>query len=139
LKELARAAAPAATVQPGAFEASLTKAVAAHRDTLASPQGRHELLVELLRESAVKGFEAVRAAPEWRTYLALHATVMSLPDGELRDEIRAVLATSSGQRVTSSSVYRLGVLMGRAGSVETPRASGERHGKGQRRREPAGW
>jgi AcrR family transcriptional regulator len=94
LTELARAAAPAATVQPGAFEASLAKAVAAHRDTLATPQGRHELLVELLRESAMDDFEAVRAAPEWRTYLALHATFLSLPAGEPRDEIRAALAAS---------------------------------------------
>jgi AcrR family transcriptional regulator len=94
LKELARAVAPAATVQPGGFEASLAKAVAAHRDTLVLPEGRHVLLVELLRESAMEDFEAVRAAPEWRTYLALHATFMSLPDGELRDEIRAALATS---------------------------------------------
>jgi len=94
LKELARAAAPASTVQPGVFEASLAKAVAAHRDTLTAPQGRHEILVELLRENAMEDFQAVRAAPEWRTYLALHATFMSLPDGDLRDEIRVALAAS---------------------------------------------
>ena len=36
----------------------------------------------------------MHGSPEWRTYLALHATFLSLPDGQLRDEIQAALVAS---------------------------------------------
>jgi hypothetical protein len=39
-------------------------------------------------------FEALYRSREWRTYPALHATFMSLPAGQLRDEVQATLARS---------------------------------------------
>ena len=38
-----------------------------------------------MRVSASSDFEAIHDSAEWRTYLALQATFMSLPDGHLRD------------------------------------------------------
>lgn len=35
----------------------------------------------------------------WRTYIALHATFMSLADGELRDQVQAALAESERGRL----------------------------------------
>jgi AcrR family transcriptional regulator len=95
LKELARATAPAATANEEAGKELLSAVLAAHRDAdLASAKGRHDLVVEMVRLGAAEDFEAVYDSTEWRTYLALHATFLSLPSGELREEIQAALARS---------------------------------------------
>jgi hypothetical protein len=39
-------------------------------------------------------FQTLYASAEWRTYIALHATFMSLAEGELRDQVQATLAQS---------------------------------------------
>ncbi len=94
LRELARAAAPAATVSEETGKEMLRKVLAAHRGDLASAKDRHDLVTEMVRLAAVADFEAVYSSTEWRTYLALHATFLSLPDGALRDEIQVALARS---------------------------------------------
>ncbi|HEX8860827.1 MAG TPA: TetR/AcrR family transcriptional regulator [Actinomycetes bacterium] len=94
LKELARAAAPAATVSEETGKEMLRRVLAAHRGDLASAKERHDLVTEMVRLAAVADFEAVYSSTEWRTYLALHATFLSLPDGALRDEIQVALARS---------------------------------------------
>ncbi len=66
---------------------------AAHRED-PSAADRHDLVAEMVRLGAVRDFEAVYGSPEWRTYLALHATFLSLPDGTLRDEIQEALRRS---------------------------------------------
>jgi AcrR family transcriptional regulator len=117
LKELARAAAPAAAVNAETSRETLLGIVTAHRDGLATGPGRHDLLSELLRLGITKDFEDVHSSTEWRTYLALHATFLSLPAGELREEIQAALARSeqgfidriawSWQRMATVVGYRL--------------------------------
>jgi AcrR family transcriptional regulator len=59
---------------------------------------RRGLVVELLRQLSVLDFDAMYASPGWRTYVALHATFMSLPGGTLRDEVQAALADSERAR-----------------------------------------
>ena len=49
-------------------------------------------MVELFRQLAVLDFQTMYASPGWRTYMALHATFMSLADGELRDQVQVALA-----------------------------------------------
>lgn len=99
LRELAQGAAPAAAVAEEATMRLLGSVLAGRAAELASPQGRHDLVTEMLRVSASSDFEAIHDSAEWRTYLALQATFMSLPDGHLRDDVQAALARSEARFV----------------------------------------
>jgi AcrR family transcriptional regulator len=92
LKEIARAAAPTAVVNDEESLAAIRRMVLDHIDRLTTPTLRHELFVELLRREGLRDFQTVCASTEWRTYLALHATFLSLADGDLREDVRAALA-----------------------------------------------
>jgi len=95
VKELAKEATP--VIVTG--EADLiTRIVTAHLDWLATPELRRGLIVELFRELALFDFQALYESAEWRTYIALHATFMSLADGGLRDQVRVALAESEQRR-----------------------------------------
>ncbi len=106
----------------------LSQVAARHLDWLETPALRRSLLLELIRELAVLDFQALFRSPGWRTYIALHATFMSLPDGELREQVRAALARSEHDRITRIAKaweqlvglfgYRLRPEAG--GSFETP-------------------
>jgi len=78
---------------------------------LADPQARSALLVELFRQLSVLDFETLSAAPGWRTYLALHATLLSLADNGLRDQVQAALARAEGDHL--ARVARAWQLMAR--------------------------
>jgi AcrR family transcriptional regulator len=69
-----------------------------HLDWLETPQQRHSLILELIRQLALLDFQTVFTSPGWRTYLALHATFSSLTDSELRDQIQAALAQAEATR-----------------------------------------
>lgn len=93
LKELARASTPAIRDDRGGLE--LIRRIALDRlDWLHTPQGRQDLCFEFLRQGSLHDFELIHGSTEWRTYLALHATFLSLADGELRSEVGAALAES---------------------------------------------
>ena len=80
---------------PGIFadEVDLIRRIVAGRlDELADPEARRALVIELFRQLAVLDFETLYASPGWRTYLALHATFLSLSDGGLRSQVQAALA-----------------------------------------------
>jgi AcrR family transcriptional regulator len=94
LRELARGAAPASAPALETTGEVLSEVLSSRSEDLASPQGRHDLVTELLRVTAVSDFEAVHGSPEWRTYLALQATFLSLPEGDLRADVQAALARS---------------------------------------------
>lgn len=98
VKELARVAMPTAE-QNQAIVTLVGGIVGRHRDLLAQPEGRRDLVLEVIRQAAAADFEVVHRSPEWRTYLALQATVMSLAEGELRDQIRAILVESQRDHV----------------------------------------
>ena len=78
--------------------ALLRQVLAEHPDWLETAELRESLLQELFRRLALLDFEAMYSSAGWRTYLALHATVMSLAEGELRDRVRARLAESERAR-----------------------------------------
>jgi AcrR family transcriptional regulator len=117
LKELARAAAPAAAVSEETGKELLRAVVAANSADLTAPAARHALVIELIRQGALGDFEAVHRSTEWRTYLALHATFLSLAEGQLRDEVQAALVRSergfneriagAWQRIATVLGYRL--------------------------------
>jgi len=74
--------------------ALMRRVIADHQDWLGTAELRHGLVVELFRQLSLLDFQALCQSSAWRTYLALHATFASIPDGELRDQVRAAIARS---------------------------------------------
>ena len=91
VRQLAKDATPAIVED----ELELMRQIAVSRpDWLETPELRHRLLLELFRQLSLLDFQAMLGSPGWRTYLALHATFMSLADGDLRDQVQAALNQS---------------------------------------------
>lgn len=93
VKELAKAAIPDPTYD-AAMIGLIKRVVAEREDWLASTDRRHGLVIELFRQAALLDFQILYGSAQWRTYLALHATFLSLSEGELRDQIQQTLAES---------------------------------------------
>lgn len=72
--------------------------VADHPDWFDTQERRGNLITELFRQLALLDFEALHGSAGWRTYISLHATFMSLTDGELRDHVQVALARSEQER-----------------------------------------
>jgi AcrR family transcriptional regulator len=116
LKELAAAATPAA-IGRNASIAGVRAVALEHLDWLGTAQLRHDLTVELIRLGAAHDFQFMYESTEWRTYLALHATFLSLADGGLRTDVQAALAgaergftdriVASWERIAGLLGYRL--------------------------------
>jgi AcrR family transcriptional regulator len=91
VRELARTATPTIVDD----EVAMIREIVADRlDWLETPELRHSLVVELFRRLALLDFDTLYGSAGWRTYIALHATFMSLADGDLRDQVQAALAES---------------------------------------------
>jgi AcrR family transcriptional regulator len=111
IKELARKAAPPLA----ADELTLLRQILTDQiGWLGEPELRHRLMLDLIRRLALLDFQTVYASPGWRTYLALHATFLSLSDGRLRDEVQHILATSERDRMSrvAQAWQRLATLFG---------------------------
>jgi AcrR family transcriptional regulator len=101
LRELAKGASPAiAGVNPEATAAA-RRIILAHLDWLKQPRLRPALIAEVLRQGAPKELQIFSDSPDWRTYIALHATFLSLPGGDLRNEIQASLQAAE-RRMTAT-------------------------------------
>jgi AcrR family transcriptional regulator len=72
--------------------ALIRRVVAEHVDWLETPELRHGLVIELFRQLALLDFQTMYGSARWRTYIALRATVMSLTEGQLREEVQVSLA-----------------------------------------------
>jgi AcrR family transcriptional regulator len=77
----------------------IRRVVAGQPDDLADPEARHALVIEFFRQLSVLDFDTLCASPGWRTYLALHATLLSMADGGLRDQVQSVLASAEQQHL----------------------------------------
>lgn len=73
--------------EPPEFVDELSRLLAA--TDLRTEQGRRDTVVEGFRRSLDEDLRRLLAAPRWRTYLALSATVTSLPAGDVRDAAAA--------------------------------------------------
>lgn len=111
VKELAKDATPAIVRDELAL---MRRVVTEHLDWLDTPELRHSLVVELCRQLALLDFQMMYGSPAWRTYIALHATCMSLADGELRDQVQLALSQSERARTTrvASAWQQLAELFG---------------------------
>jgi hypothetical protein len=67
-----------------------------------------------IRQAALADFAALYGSAQWRTHLALHATFLSLADGELRDRAQDVLRRSERGFVdrVAASWQRIAELFG---------------------------
>jgi AcrR family transcriptional regulator len=113
LKELAQAARPAAASGFETASASIRAIALAHVDWLATADGRRDLVLEMIRRGALNDFDTMLGSTEWRTYLALHATFLSIADAELRNDLQEALATSERgfiSRIASSWEQLAGLL-----------------------------
>ncbi len=135
VKELTRSASPAII----ADEISLIKQVLSeHPAWLETPQLRHGLILELIRQFALLDFQSILASPGWRTYLALYSTFSGLTDGELRDQVQAALAHAEAGHVAlvARAWHRIADLFGYrlrpelAASFESRRGLGTRAAPG---------
>ncbi|MFD7070890.1 TetR/AcrR family transcriptional regulator [Streptomyces sp. NPDC059913] len=114
LKEVARHAPAAAGADGQAGEEAVRRLAGERIDQFATAQGRHDLCVELLRTGALRDFDAMHASTRWRSYIALHATFLSLADGELQREVQTALAAAERElndRI-AQSYQRLAALFG---------------------------
>jgi len=91
VKQLAKDATP--TIVDEELEL-MRRVMAEHDDWLETAELRHGLVIELFRRLSLLDFETMYNSPGWRTYIALHATFMSLADGALRDQVQTALAES---------------------------------------------
>jgi AcrR family transcriptional regulator len=114
LKELARAMSPAAVSAEASGLALISQLVREHADWLETPEDRERLILEMIRVGAANDFYTMRASVEWRTYLALHATFLSVVDQELRNELREALTQSDRAFIErlAASWQRLATLLG---------------------------
>ena len=104
LKELAKAATPAAVSTEGGTTDLIRRIVLEHVDRLATEDLRRDLLLEMIRQGSLRDFETMLGSTEWRTYLALHATFLSVASRDLRAELQAALAES--ERAFSGRIAR---------------------------------
>lgn len=94
LLELARASEPMAMTGTQEASDAISAEILAHLDLLTSPQGRLQLAAEVLRTVGVADFRRVVTTPQWRTYLALTVSAVSMPEGPLRSQVVETLAAS---------------------------------------------
>lgn len=65
--------------------------VAERLDMLQTPEGRRCVMREAVRQGARQNFQAIVTSTQWRTYVALTATILSMPDNEVRQRVKAAL------------------------------------------------
>jgi AcrR family transcriptional regulator len=110
VRELARTATPALLAQ----EQELIGQIVAERpDWLDTAGLREQFVAELFRRLALLDVETLAASPAWRTYVALHAAVMSLTDTGLRRQLQAALGRSEREHlahVAAAWEYLTGLL-----------------------------
>lgn len=92
----------------------LLRLIGARMPEMLAGQGRRDLVVEALRRATDADFRRILASPDWRTYLALHATCQGLPAGELREEVSTALAQTEARFTAHrAQVYaRLPLVLG---------------------------
>lgn len=114
LRELAKASTPARVSSEEASLGLIGRLLLEHIDWLATEETRRRLLLELIREGGRHDFETMHGSPEWRTYIGLHATFLSVADDALREDLRRNLAATEQDfvRRIAASWKRLSQLLG---------------------------
>lgn len=114
LKELATGAAPVVAQANPEAVAATSRILLEHLDWLRQPSLRPALIAELFRRRALAELETFHDSVEWRTYIALHATFLSLPDGDLREQVQELLTDSEREQTAGLAAFfeRIATLLG---------------------------
>lgn len=106
LRELAGATHPVAAAYDQGTVALAAQVAEESLDLLRTPDGRHIALVEMCRRGALENFNAISGAQNWRTYVALQATLLSLPEElALQEDLAAILRKSEEWFVARMSAF----------------------------------
>lgn len=81
---------------------------------LDTPEGRKRALLNAARVGIQHEFEHLRSSTDWQTYVSLSATVMSLPDSELKSTLLDNIADSEREHTVRAAEFyaTLGRLAG---------------------------
>lgn len=69
-------------------------AVAGYEDRLGTLEGRREALRQAVRVAVLHNFTTVAESVQWKTYLALMAMILSAPEGDAKERLKARLSES---------------------------------------------
>lgn len=92
----------------------LQRVLAENKQLLATLEGRRALMLEIVRLTTVRNYDALTESTAWRLHMALMATLGSTRSGEARKRIAAALEDAQKQS-RESMVALLGSLMGALG------------------------
>lgn len=111
LLELAGNTHPAAAAYSASTVETACDVAEAFIDMLRSPEGRRQVVVEMCRQGALENYNSIRTGHEWATYVALQATMLSLPpELDLESRIRAALRRSEDNFVERMSAFYLSMV-----------------------------
>ena len=89
----------------------VTRILTDNKRLLATPEGRRALLLELVRLTTMRNYDALTESTTWRLHMALMATLGSTRSGQARKRIAAALEDAQKQS-RESMVALLRYLMG---------------------------
>jgi len=92
----------------------LQRVLTENKQLLATLEGRRALMLEIVRLTTVRNYNALTESTAWRLHMALMATLGSTRSGEARKRIAAALEDAQKQS-RESMVALLGYLMGALG------------------------
>jgi len=92
----------------------LRRVLAENKQLLATMEGRRALMLEIVRLTTVRNYDALTESTTWRLHMALVATLGSTRSGEARKRIAAALEDAQKQS-RESMVALLSYLMGALG------------------------
>lgn len=79
--------------------------VAENLEDLTTPVGRERLISEVIRVAAKRNFDAITVSTQWRTYVALTATALSLPESESRERVQQALQSAEQRFLGNMSQF----------------------------------
>lgn len=110
LLRLAGAAHPAVAAYDSGTIEMVARAALDSTDWLRTPAGRRRLFIELCRIGALQNFDALRERQEWHIYMALHATLVSLPDNRFQAAMREALEASEREFIRGMASFYAAML-----------------------------
>ena len=79
--------------------------VAENLDELATAEGRERLIRRVIRVAAKRNFDAITASTQWRTYVALTATALTLPEDRSRERVQEALQAAESHFLGNMSRF----------------------------------
>lgn len=90
------------------------RVVLERRDELGTAAGRAAVTMDAARRAAERNFHSLVTTPGWRTYIALNATLLSMPEGDLKTDLATSLRAAETKFIEQmASFYRaMGQVVG---------------------------